>query len=407
MPTFRYSALDAAGKQVRGTLDAPSENAVADLIFRQGHRLLRADRVGQYGRLFDLLQADLNVDRGLPRAVIAHFTRELSMMLSAGQDIDHALRFVVENTDDKRARQIFEALRNQVRGGKSFAAGLAEHPRVFSRLYVSMIRAGEASGTLAASLDHLANLLDRERRLSASIQSAMIYPALLTTVALGTIVMLLTFVLPQFTPIFQQAGAQLPTPTRILIATGDFVRADGLWLLILFVLLVAGFFVARREPGPRMAIERAVLMLPIVRRLIPQSQAARFTRTIGTLLTSGVSLVTSLTIAKSVLTSPVAAQVVEVAAGRVKEGGRLAAALAAGKFFPAQTIHLLQLGEETGKLGPMALRAAEMHDDQVAQSVQRLVALLVPAITVVMGLSVAFIVVSLMLAMLSLNDLVL
>jgi general secretion pathway protein F len=407
VPKFRYTAIDGAGKMVRGAVEAASASVVADQLHGQGRMLLRADEVGSGGRLLDLLHTDLAIERGLSKAVIAHFTRELSVMLSAGQDIDHALRFLVESSEDKRVHKILDTIRNQVRGGKALAVAVAEHPKVFSRLYISLVRAGEAGGNLAESLANLADLLDREAKLAATIQSAMTYPVLLVIVALGTIVMLLTYVLPQFTPIFEQAGAKLPRPTRILIGIGDLVRHDGLWLLLLGLLSVVAIQRALKDPKARMAFERFALRLPIVGQLTRRAQAARFMRTLGTLLGNGVSLVGALVIGRGVLGHLVASQVVDRAASEVKAGRRLAAALDEGNFFPVQTVHLIALGEETGRLSEMALRAADIHDEQVRQSVQQLVSIMVPAVTIVMGLVVAGIVGSLLLAMLSLNDLAL
>ena len=271
--------------------------------------------------------------------------------------------------------------------------------------HISLVRAGEAGGQLAAGLSQLANLLERETKLSASIQSALIYPALLVVAALSTITLLLTYVLPQFTPIFAQAGAKLPVQTRILIATGDLVRQDGVWMLIASLLLGLLAYRSLQMPGVRLAAERMTLKLPIVGQLIRRSQAARLTRTLGTLLSNGVNLVTALGICHDVLGNLTAAAIVERATSKVRAGGRLAPALAEGGFFPVQTVQLLQLGEETGRLGEMALRVADIHDDQVFQMVQRMVALMVPIITIIMGIIVAGIVGSLLVAMLSLNDL--
>ena len=407
MPKFRYVAVDQAGKRSNGVIEAASPTAVADRLHRQSYLLLRADEVGKNGSLLEFLQSDLSFRRGLPRAMIAHFTRELSLMLQSGQDIDHALRFLVETSDSQRACRIIEALRDSVRGGKSLAASLAEHSGVFSRLYVSLVRAGEAGGKLADSLAHLADLLERESRLSTTIQSALIYPILLVSASIGTIVLLLTYVLPQFTPIFAQAGARLPTPTRVLIGIGDFVRDEGGLMLIVLLGLFFIAYRALREPQLRMAAERFVLRVPLAGPLIQRAQAARFTRTLGTLLRNGVGLVPALAISRDVLGNLLAAKLVDHAVSEVKAGTRLAAALNAGALFPVQTIHLLQLGEETGKLADMALRAADIHDEQVHNTVQRMVGLLVPIITMVMGLVVAGIVGSLLVAMLSLNDLAL
>jgi general secretion pathway protein F len=291
-----------------------------------------------------------------------------------------------------------------VRGGRSLAASLAERPAIFPRLYIALVRAGETGGNLAEALSHLADLLEREVKLLASVQSALTYPALLVIAAGGTIVLLLTYVLPQFTPIFAQAGAQLPLATRILIGAGDVVQAYGTLMLALLLAGFLGFYRALRKKEVQLATERVVLRLPIAGALVKRTQAARFTRTLGTLLRDGVGLVPALGIAHDVLANLTAAKIVENALSRVRAGARLGASLAEGGFFPPQTIHLIQLGEETGRLADMALRAADIHDEQVHHSVERMVSLLVPAVTIVMGLIVAGIVGSLLVAMLSLND---
>jgi general secretion pathway protein F len=407
MPKFRYTAIDLSGKRSSGVVEAANTAAVADRLQRQSHLLLRADEIGRAGWLQELLHADLTIQRGVNRTVIAQFTRELSVMLRAGQDIDRALRFLVETAENKRFRQLLQVLRDQVRGGKSLASALAEHPAAFSRLYVSLVRAGEAGGKLAEALSYLADLLERERRLAATVQSALTYPAFLGVASLGTIILLLTYVLPNFTPIFAQAGAELPTATRILIGVGEGVRDYGLWMLI--ALLCSGFAArqALLQPDVRIAAERVLLRVPVAGLLVRRIQAARLSRTLGTLLRSGVTLVSALSVSRDVLSHVLARRLVDDAVGRVKSGERVATALAARRFFPPQTIHLLQIGEETGQLAEMALRAAEIHDEQVQVSVQRLVSLLVPLVTILMGLIVAGIVGSLLVAMLSLNDLAL
>jgi general secretion pathway protein F len=407
MAKFRYTAIDAMGKPVNRVADAMNEAALADHVQGEGLLLLRAAKLGQNNRFFDFLHADLAWQRGLSTAALAHITRELAVMLAAGQDIDHALQFLIEISEDKRSRHVVETIRNRVRGGTTLAVALAEQPAVFTRLYISLVRAGEAGGNLAEALTQLADLLDRQQRLKADLQAALTYPVLLIFGAIATVVFLLSYVLPQFTPVFEQAGAQLPRPTRVLIGLGAFVRHDGLLLLVALLLLGLIAYRLLNVPGPRLAFERCLLRIPVAGTLIRRVEAGRLTRTLGTLLSNGVGLVGALAIVRDVLGNRVAVTIIDSASAQVKAGTRLAAALKAGQFFPAQTIHLIQLGEETGRLGEMTLRAAAIHDEQVGQSVQRLVALLVPVITVVMGAIVAGIVSSLLLAMLSLNDLAL
>jgi general secretion pathway protein F len=405
MPSFRWSAVNSGGDVVRGLMEAPDRTAVVERLQRQGQIVLRAELADGRRSWADLLQIELGRGRRLDKATLGEVTRELAIMLAAGQDLDRALRFVVENTRNIGARTILGAVRDKVRSGSSLAAALSGEPRSFSKLYVGLVRAGEAGGTLPATLDRLATLLERERSLSANLRSALIYPALLIVAAIGSVVLLLDYVLPQFTPIFEQAGAELPAATRALMTLGTLVGAGTPWLLLA---ILAGGLVARQlltRPAYRLKFDRLVLRLPIAGALIRETLAARLTRTLGSLLQNGVPLIPALGIAKDALGNLAAGAAVETAAVGAKGGAGLARPLAASGIFPPRTIHLLQLGEEAAQLSSMALKAADIHDEQARLMMQRLVALAVPLITITMGLAVAGIVSALLTAMLSLNDL--
>jgi general secretion pathway protein F len=405
MAAFRWSAVNDGGDVVRGVMEAPDRATVVERLQRQGQIVLRADPAEGRRGFVELLQIEIGGARGLDKGALGEVTRELAIMLGAGQDLDRALRFVVDNTRSSRARRILGNIRDKVRGGSSLAAALAAEPGSFSKLYVGLVRAGEAGGTLPATLDRLAALLERERSLTANLRAALIYPALLVVAAVGSIVLLLEYVLPQFTPIFEQAGAQLPASTRILLALGTAVGAAAPWLAV--GALLAGL-VGRRlieRPANRLIFHRLLLRLPIVGGVLRETLAARLTRTLGSLLQNGVPLITALGIVKDALGNLAAAGAVEAAALGAKGGAGLARPLAAAGLFPARTIQLLQLGEEAAQLSAMALKAADIHDEQARLMMQRLVALAVPLITIVMGLAVAGIVSALLTAMLSLNDL--
>jgi general secretion pathway protein F len=403
MPIFRYVAIDKGGQLVRGTTEAADEPAVIAWLRGQGQLPVRAE-AGGGGFLRDLLATEFG-RTGLRRQEVADLTRELSIMLEAGQDLDRALRFLTETAPNPRAARVTEQLRDAVRNGGSLAAALGQHPSSFSRLYVGLIRAAEAGGTLGATLDRIAVLLERERSLASSIKSALIYPALLVIAAIGSIVLLLTEVLPQFVPLFEQSGAQLPTATRLLIAAGDFVGAYGIYVLGVIILAGVALREALRRPGPRLAADRLLLRLPVLGSLAREVLAARFNRTLGTLVVNGVPLVAALGIVRDAVVNLAGVAAVDRATTSAKGGAGLARALGESGIFPVRTVHLLRLGEETGQLGPMALRAAEIHEEKARLGVQRLVSLLVPAITILMGAAIAGIVAALMLAMLSLNDL--
>src|SRR6516225_10192049 len=367
MPSFRWSAVNPGGDVARGVMEAPDQATVVERLQRQGQVVLRADPADARRGWADLLQVELRRSRGLDKATLGDITRELAIMLAAGQDLDRALRFVVDNTRNARARAILGSVRDKVRSGSSLAAALAAEPRSFSKLYIGIVRAGEAGGTLPTALDRLATLLERERSLSANLRSAMIYPALLIL--------------------------------------GKVVSAAAPWLVVAVAasVLVAQQLLAR--PAYRLKFDRMLLHLPIVGGLLRETLAARLTRTLGSLLQNGVPLIPALGIAKDALGNTAAAAAVEAAALGAKGGAGLARPLEAAGLFPARTIHLLQLGEEAAQLSAMSLKAAEIHDEQARLMMQRLVALAVPLITITMGLAVAGIVSALLTAMLSLNDL--
>ncbi|WP_158925123.1 type II secretion system F family protein [Acidisphaera sp. S103] len=405
MPAFRYSAITATGELVRGTTDAADEAAVILQLRRQGQVPARVEPAAPGFSIRDLLTMEFGRRRGLSRQEVTNITRELAIMLDAGQDMDRALRFLVETAPNPRVARVLDEIRQAVRDGSSLAAALTRHTGSFSRLYVGLVRAGEAGGTLAAILERLATLLERERALTATVQSAMIYPTLLMVAAIGSITLLLTEVLPQFVPLFEQNGVALPRPTQILIAVGAFVSQDGIYILLLLAALCVAARQALRMPAPRLLVDRWLLRLPVIGTLSRDIVAARFSRTLGTLVLNGVPLIGALAIVRDTVGNSAGVQAIDRATASAKGGAGLAGPLGESGVFPRRTIYLLRLGEETAQLGKMALRAAEIHEEKTRIGVQRLVSLLVPAITIVMGAAVAAIVSSLLLAMLSLNDL--
>lgn len=404
MPSYRWVAIDGAGVVQRGVMEAESEAEVVGQLQQRGHIPMRAEPAGAGGLLRDALSFRLTGGKSLTARDVAAITRELSVMLDAGMDLDRALRFLLETKPTPRIQTVMGRIREKVRSGSPLAAALALEPASFSRLYVGLVRAGEAGGTLAATLDRLAGLLDKDRKLAASVGSAMIYPAMLMLAAIGSIVLLLTYVLPQFKPLFAQSGVALPGSTRMLLAIGDGTASVLPWLLPLLIVAILVGLQSLKLPSVRRARDRALLHVPIVGELIRATLAARFTRTLGTLLKNGVPLISALGIVRETLGNLVAEAVIDATIESARGGAGLSRPLAKSGLFPARTVHLLQLGEETAQLGELALKAAEIDEDQVQLTVQRLLALLVPAITITMGMAVASIIVSLMMAMLSLND---
>jgi len=387
-------------------MEASSENAVVAALQQQRRFPIRAESAASTAAGRSWIAALATRRASLSREELAGFTRELATMLGAGQDLDRTLRYAIDGAASRRVATAAQRIRERIRGGSTLTAALAEDTGSFPRLYVALVRAGEAGGSLAETLRRLAALIERERILAARVQSAMLYPAVLAAAMIGSIVLLLTTVLPQFVPFFRENGVALPLSTRLLLDVGAITAAAWPWVVAATIVGALGLKRLLRRPGTRLVTHRTVLRLPVVGGLVRHVLAARFTRTLGSLLTNGVPLLTALNIARDTLGNAVAVAAVATATEAARRGARFTQTLAQAGVFPARTMHLLQLGEDTAQLGELALRAADIHDEEVRLRLDRLVSLLVPTITIVMGIAVAAIVASLFMAMLSLNDLV-
>jgi general secretion pathway protein F len=404
MAMFRYTAVDGTGKLRRGSLEADTAEEVIARLRREGNLPLRTEAARSNLRAA-LLSGGFGPGRGLRRQEVADLLLELATMLGAGQDIDRALRYLQETAPNRRVARVATGLRDAVRDGSPLSAALAQQPESFPRLQVGLVRAGEAGGTLGATLAQLAELLQRQRSLAANVQSALAYPALLVVAAIGSVALLLTQVLPQFTPLFEQGGKAPPASTRFLIDLSEAASRHGLHALLAALTALLAVAALLRRPGPRLVADRALLRLPLLGGLAREVLAARFGRVLGTLLGNGVPLIAALGVVRDVLGNLAAVAALDRATAAVRGGSGLAHPLEEAGVFPMRTIHLLRLGEENAQLGAMALRAAEIHEERTRLATQRLLALLVPGITILMGLVVAGIVVSMLTAMLGLNDL--
>jgi general secretion pathway protein F len=404
MTMFRYTAIGVGGERLAGVMDAATEAEVITRLQRQGTMPVHAEPADKAARWSGLLQIDLGTGRGLRKQDVADLIRELATMLNAGQDLDRALRYMQE-TAPARVKPTVTGLRDAVRDGSPLSVAMARWPNSFPAMHVGLVRAGEAGGNLGPTLSRIADLLDRQRALASTVTSALIYPAVLFVAMIGAVTLLLTQVLPQFVPMFEQSGAALPASTQFLIAAGAFVQEDGLLLLLAVLAMIMAARVALRQGRFRLAVDRIVLRLPVVGNLAKEVLAARFTRVLGTLLQNGVALIPALAIVRDAMGNRAARSAVEQASVTARGGGSLTRELERAAVFPPRAIHLLRLGEETAQLAAMALRAADIHEEKTRLATQRLTALLVPAMTILMGLAVGGSVASLMTAMLSLNNL--
>jgi general secretion pathway protein F len=406
MPRFRFRAVSGTGEVVHGEMEAQSQAAAVEQLRGQGHLPLAAEPVaagvalGGRSTLQEWLRQPLFGGR-VRRREIAIITRELSTLLDAGLTVDQSLRLLVELAGSEPMRRLLADLLERVQGGSTLADALGQHEEVFSRAYVSMVRAGEAGGSLNDVFGRLAQYLDQAEVLAEQVRSALVYPIVLLVMAGLSIVILLTVVVPQFTPLFESAGAELPLLTRVVIGAGE--AAQRYWWLMLLGLAALVWLIRRQfqQSESRARIDRWLLRLPLVGPLLAKIDTARLARTLGTLLANGVPLLSALSIARETLANAVLREALSETATAAKEGRGLAEPLARAGPFPQLAIHLLSVGEKSGHLEQMLLKIAEIFDREVRSTIERLMTLLVPALTITLGLIIAAIIGAVLAAILS------
>ncbi len=402
MPLFEYKAVAPSGETVRGTMEAASIDMVVLKLQEAGNIPLHAH---ESGGGFSLSSLRLS-RRGMNSREVGQFTQQLSTLLGAGLPLDRSLHVLMELSENERVQRTVRDIRDRVREGSSLSDALEEQHGAFNRLFVNMVRAGEVGGTLDVTLSRLTDYLERSRDLKDSVISALIYPILLLLLAAGSLILLLVYVIPQFTPIFEELGGDLPLITKIVLGVGA-VLQNFWWAIILLTLLAVWQF--RRmlaDQEKRFAWDGRVLATKWVGDLVGKLETARFTRTLGTLLSNGVPLLSALSIARNVISNTVLRKDLNDAAREVKTGGGLAPNLASGGRFPRLALQMISVGEETGQLDAMLMKVSDTYDIEVRNTIERLLAVFTPVVTMLLAMLIGTIVMSVLLAILSINDLV-
>lgn len=401
MAVYRYKAVALTGETIEGQMEAASRDEVIGKLQDAGNIPLDAREAAEgggagLGAMFR--RADMTP------AEVTQFTQQLSTLLGAGQPLDRALQILIDLPDEERAKKLIARVRDVVRGGATLSSALEQQHGVFSRLYVNMVRAGEVSGSLQDTLKRLTEYLDRSRALRASVVNALIYPSIIIAAVILALAILLIYVVPQFVPIFQDMGAELPLITKFVLALSNFMQSFW-WLLLAGAIFGAMWF--RRQyadPDRRKVIEERLLRTKLIGPLLLKLDTARLSRTLGTLLHNGVPLLTALSISRNVLTNSVLADAVEAAEKDVKTGGGLAYALGQTKRYPRLALQMIAVGEESGELEAMLTRVADTFDIEVKNNIDRLLAALTPAVTIFLAVVIAFIMMAILLPILSLSS---
>lgn len=402
MPVFEYKAVAPSGDTVQGTMEAPSMDMVILKLQEAGNIPLQAREAGG-----GLGLGSLKLSRkGMNKREVAQFTQQLSTLLGAGLPLDRSLQVLMELAENDRVGRTVTEIRDRVREGGSLSDALEERHGTFSRLYINMVRAGEVGGTLDSTLARLTDYLERSRELRDSVVSALIYPVLLLLLAAGSLILLLVYVIPQFTPIFEELGGDLPMITKVVLGAASVLQSFWWALIGITVFVVVQFRRMLENPEKRFSWDSRVLRMRWVGDLVGKLETARLSRTLGTLLTNGVPLLSALSIARNVINNTVLRKDVEDAALQVKTGGSLARNLASSGRFPRLALQMISVGEETGQLDAMLLKVADTYDNEVRNTIDRLLSIFTPVVTMLLAALIGTIVLSVLLAILSINDLV-
>jgi len=395
---FKYRALDSQGVAQNGTLEAKDQDTAVAVLQKRGLLVLHIDAAGLGGLRNALGRGMLN------GAALVSFTQQLATLLGAGQPLERSLGILLKQPGQPQTRALIERIREQVKAGKPLSAALEEEGSQFSSLYISMVRAGEAGGALESTLRQLSDYLERSQLLRGEVINALIYPAFLVVGVLGSLALLLAYVVPQFVPIFKDLGVPIPLITEVILNLGEFLSAYGLAVLVGLIALIWGLALRRRDPARRERHDRRLLGIRIIGPLLQRIEAARLARTLGTLLNNGVALLQALVIARQVCTNRALQAQVAQAAESVKGGGTLASAFGAQPLLPDLALQMIEVGEQAGELDSMLLKVADVFDVEAKRGIDRMLAALVPALTVVMAAMVAVIMLAIMLPLMSLTS---
>ena len=403
MPLFTYKAVNSLGVTEEGIRDAVDERLLIAALQSEGYIPIRVAPANS--RSFLGLGLGAKQSR-LSQKDIALLTGELATLLESGLPLDKSLLVLMDLTEDNdRLNKLIARVLDKVKGGATLADALEQQTGIFSKFYLNMIRAGEAGGSLGDVLSRLSEYLERSQELKDTVSTALIYPAILLVMSLASLFVMLTFVVPQFTEMFESAGKALPVSTQIVVGLANWLQSYW-WALLVGIIFISSYMKFQlADPVKKKVWDGRFLKLPLAGTIITNKETANISRTLGTLLGNGVSILAALVIVRETVDNLVLAAAIQDAEEQLKQGKHLSDALLEKRLLPKMAVQMIKMGEETGRLEEMLLRIATIYDKQLRVAIQRLLAFLEPALIITLGLMIAGIIVSILLAILSVNDL--
>jgi general secretion pathway protein F len=401
MPEFLYKAATLTGQTVEGLMDGKDEGAILQSLHQLGYIPIRITAPHEKAPSFRI-PSFLHKRVGVKNLLT--FTEELSTLVSAGLPIDRSLNILGTLTENERLREAVKDILKRIEGGNSLAEALGYYPRIFPKLYINMVKAGESGGFLEVILSRLAQYLKNTKEIKDQIVSVMIYPLILALVSGISITILVTFVIPRFANIFSDMGQAIPFPTQIVLSFSQFVK--GYWWVVLGIIALVyyGLRMFKKDEERKWKWDRFKLRWIAIGDLIKKVEVARFARTLGTLLQSGVSILPALNLVKEISQNEAISRSIAHVHDKLREGKGMSRSLEETGVFPPLAVHMIGVGEETGRLDEMLVKVAETYDENVRTAVKRVVSLLEPLILLVMGAIVGFIVLSILLAITSITE---
>jgi len=399
MPLFYYKALTTNDELIEGQMEAGSQSAVVSKLQSMGYFPVSTEATLEERNIINAFFA-----KDISSIEILHLTQKLAIMMKAGLTLDAALILLVETADSVQLKVMLEKVMVSVHNGIALSDALEQHSSAFGRFYLNTLRAGESSGSLDSVLQRLATHLEQSQTIRKSVQSALIYPAILVAVAGITLLILLIYVIPQFQVLFEDMGKALPLSTQIVISIADGIRKYGWIALIALFALSLLLKKILADSHARFPFDKLILKLPLISDMVTRLEVARFSRTLATLLGNGVPMLSALTIVQESINNTVIQRAITLVTKEVQEGKALALALQKQTVFPPMAIQLFHVGEEAGELVGILDQVADIYDDELKDAIQRFLTLLEPLLIIGMGIIIAAIIISILLAILSLND---
>jgi len=401
MPLYTYVVKDKAGKTHTGALETDSRNSLVEQLWKQEFIVLAIEE--RSPRKVSLLKPG----QGSVKAEqLVIFSRQLATMVDSGISIAPALEVLADQIEDRTFRRILRKMRDDIEAGSSLSEAVAKHPRVFSDFFMNMIRAGESSGRLDEILDRVATYLEKVSTLQHKVKASLFYPAFVSVLAFGITTFLLVVIVPKFKEIFSALGGGLPAPTQFLLTLSEFLGRYLVLEAVAIIGLIVAFRVYLRTAAGRMGFDRLTLQVPVLGKLMQKVVIARFSRTLATLVKSGVPILSSLEIVAKTAGNKVVEQAVMAARASIKEGENIADPLAHSKVFPGMVTRMIAVGEKTGELEKMLAKIADFYENEVDVAVTALTSLIEPLVIAILGVLIGGIVVALFLPIFKFSTLV-